>query len=90
VVREPFKLEIPRFSLISSEGAHVTIFSRRPGPLEDAKKEIIENCVDASRQGINAVTVDMADATAVCSPLQFQEKQKLRKKRSMQTIFVNR
>lgn len=47
-------------------GAHVTIFSRRLGPLEVAKNEIVTNCADASRQEINAVPVDLADAGAVC------------------------
>ncbi|EAW13629.1 putative short chain dehydrogenase/reductase family oxidoreductase [Aspergillus clavatus NRRL 1] len=57
---------------IQYTGAHVTIFARRRGPLEDAKKEIISNCTDASRQDINAVAVDMADAAAVADAFRSQ------------------
>ncbi|KAF7171584.1 hypothetical protein CNMCM5623_003953 [Aspergillus felis] len=53
-------------NILAARGAHVTIFARRPGPLEDAKNEIVRNCVDVDRQEINAVAVNMADASAVC------------------------
>ncbi|RHZ55809.1 uncharacterized protein CDV56_104290 [Aspergillus thermomutatus] len=59
-------------NILAARGAHVTIFARRPGPLEDAKNEIIKNCVDASRQEINAVAVDMADASAVSEAFRSQ------------------
>ncbi|OAL75682.1 short chain dehydrogenase/reductase family oxidoreductase [Trichophyton violaceum] len=57
---------------VASRGAHVTIFARRPGPLQDAKNEIIRNCADASKQEINAVVVDMADASAVAEAFKSQ------------------
>ncbi|KAJ5718048.1 short chain dehydrogenase/ reductase [Penicillium malachiteum] len=50
---------------LASRGAHITIFSRRLKPLEIAKNEIITNCADPSRQEINAVPIDLADAEAV-------------------------
>lgn len=54
-------------NILAARGANVTIFARRPGPLADAQNEIGGNCVDADRQEIDAVAVDMADASAVCS-----------------------
>lgn len=63
-----YHLYIEICSLKINLGAHVTIFSRRLGPLEDAKNEIVTNCADASRQEINAVPLDLADAGAVRDP----------------------
>ncbi|KAJ5385789.1 short chain dehydrogenase/ reductase [Penicillium cosmopolitanum] len=57
---------------LASRGAHVTIFSRRLGPLEAAKNEIVTNCADARRQEINAVPVDLADAGAVSEAFKSQ------------------
>ncbi|KAJ9252223.1 hypothetical protein DTO207G8_4838 [Paecilomyces variotii] len=59
---------------LASRGAHVTIFSRRLGPLEDAKNEIVTNCADASRQEINAVPLDLADAGAVSEAFKSQSR----------------
>ncbi|KNG85245.1 putative short chain dehydrogenase/reductase family oxidoreductase [Aspergillus nomiae NRRL 13137] len=59
-------------NILAARGAHVTIFARRPGPLEDAKNEIVGNCMDASRQEINAVAVNMADASAVSEAFRSQ------------------
>ncbi|KAF4212325.1 hypothetical protein CNMCM6805_000305 [Aspergillus fumigatiaffinis] len=59
-------------NILAARGAHVTIFARRPGPLEDAKNEIVGNCVDADRQEINAVAVNMADASAVAEAFRVQ------------------
>ncbi len=41
-------------------GAHVTIFGRSPGPLDDAAEEIRKSCPD-SLQEINAVVVNLSD-----------------------------
>ncbi|KAF7184323.1 hypothetical protein CNMCM7691_005075 [Aspergillus felis] len=59
-------------NILAARGAHVTIFARRPGPLEDAKNEIVRNCVDVDRQEINAVAVNMADASAVSEAFRSQ------------------
>ncbi|KXT04091.1 hypothetical protein AC578_4918 [Pseudocercospora eumusae] len=53
---------------LAARGAHITIFARRPGPLEDAKKEILAVCA-SSEQEVVAVAVDLADAVQVLSPL---------------------
>jgi pyruvate/2-oxoglutarate dehydrogenase complex dihydrolipoamide dehydrogenase (E3) component len=45
-------------------GAHVTIFGRSPGPLDEAAKEIRKSCLD-SLQEINAVVVDLSDYVQV-------------------------
>jgi len=49
---------------LAARGAHITIFSRRPGPLTEAKEEIAASCVSASQE-INAIAIDMADASKV-------------------------
>ncbi|GAQ09759.1 3-ketodihydrosphingosine reductase tsc10 [Aspergillus lentulus] len=59
-------------NILAARGAHVTIFARRQGPLENAKNEIVGNCVDADRQEINAVAVNMADASAVAEAFRAQ------------------
>ncbi|KAE8362762.1 putative short chain dehydrogenase/ reductase [Aspergillus caelatus] len=59
-------------NILAARGAHVTIFARRPGPLADAKNEIVGNCVDAGRQEINAVAVNLADAAAVAEAFRSQ------------------
>jgi NAD(P)-dependent dehydrogenase (short-subunit alcohol dehydrogenase family) len=49
------------FALLMTQlGAHVTIFGRSPGPLDDAAEEIRKSCPD-SLQEINAVVVDLSD-----------------------------
>ena len=48
-------------------GAHVTIFSRSPGPLEKAKHEIKDAC-KSKEQIIKAVSLDMSDAPRVRRP----------------------
>ncbi|KAH1370824.1 hypothetical protein KXW29_000587 [Aspergillus fumigatus] len=59
-------------NILAARGANVTIFARRPGPLADAQNEIGGNCVDANRQEIDAVAVDMADASAVSDAFRSQ------------------
>ena len=49
---------------LSRIGAHITIFSRRPSTLEKAKQEIIAAC-SGKDQEINAVAIDMSDASKV-------------------------
>ncbi|EDU46129.1 conserved hypothetical protein [Pyrenophora tritici-repentis Pt-1C-BFP] len=44
----------------AARGAHVTIFGRSPGPLDDAAEEIRRSCRD-SLQKIKAVVVDLSD-----------------------------
>ena len=55
-------------------GAHITIFSRRPGPLAEAKQEIVAKCWSADQE-INAVAIDMADASKV-SPPEWQKRER--------------
>lgn len=45
-------------------GAHITIFSRRQNPLEVAKQEIDAACLNKDQE-INAVAIDMSDASRV-------------------------
>ncbi|KAA8617312.1 FabG Dehydrogenase with different specificities related to short-chain alcohol dehydrogenase [Pyrenophora tritici-repentis] len=48
----------------AARGAHVTIFGRSPGPLDDAAEEIRRSCRD-SLQKIKAVVVDLSDYVQV-------------------------
>jgi 3-dehydrosphinganine reductase len=48
----------------TSTGAHVTIFARRQGPLDEAKAAIAASAL-SSKQEINSVAIDMADAVKV-------------------------
>ncbi|KAI1460399.1 putative short chain dehydrogenase/ reductase [Annulohypoxylon moriforme] len=49
---------------LAARGAHITIFARREGPLEEAKKVILDAC-SSEDQEINAVSLDLADAANV-------------------------
>jgi 3-dehydrosphinganine reductase len=50
--------------LIATKGAHVTIFARREGPLEEARKEILAARIDDAQE-INTVSLDATDASQV-------------------------
>lgn len=50
--------------IVASQGAHVSIFSRSPGPLEKARQEIEDVC-RSKDQAVKAVPLDMSDATKV-------------------------
>ncbi|KAK2748479.1 putative secondary metabolism biosynthetic enzyme [Myotisia sp. PD_48] len=52
--------------ILAARGAHVTIFSRRPSPLEEARQELAASCLRKDQE-INAVAIDMADAADVLS-----------------------
>ena len=45
-------------------GAHVTIFARRQGPLDEARREILAARRD-ERQEVNAISLDLGDPTEV-------------------------
>ncbi|KAI1388534.1 putative short chain dehydrogenase/ reductase [Hypoxylon trugodes] len=49
---------------LARRGAHVSIFSRRPMPLKEAREEIMATCQNTD-QDINAIAIDMADASKV-------------------------
>ena len=53
--------------LLIQTGAHVTIFARRQGPLEEAKQEIMAISSNA-KQEINAVSLDLANSSEVLLP----------------------
>ncbi|KAL1970191.1 hypothetical protein VTN77DRAFT_5351 [Rasamsonia byssochlamydoides] len=52
---------------LAARGAHVTIFARRQGQLDEAKQEIIATTLSANQE-INAVALDLADASKVPLP----------------------
>ncbi|KAL8701157.1 MAG: hypothetical protein Q9224_000632 [Gallowayella concinna] len=56
---------------LPSAGANVTIFARRPGPLDDARKEI-KAAASTAEQEISAVVVDLADASEVARAFKTQ------------------
>jgi 3-dehydrosphinganine reductase len=45
-------------------GAHITIFSRRRGPLLEATDEIVDACRDGNQQ-VDAVALDLSDSAKV-------------------------
>lgn len=47
-------------------GAHITIFSRNPDRLEKAKQDIDLACLNKDQE-VNAVAIDMSDASRVLS-----------------------
>ncbi|KAI1099371.1 putative short chain dehydrogenase/ reductase [Jackrogersella minutella] len=49
---------------LAARGAHITIFARRQGPLDDAKKEILAARLSEDQE-IDAVSLDLADAYKV-------------------------
>ncbi|KAI0889324.1 putative short chain dehydrogenase/ reductase [Annulohypoxylon maeteangense] len=49
---------------LAARGAHITIFARREGPLEEAKKDILAARLSEDQE-INAVSLDLADASNV-------------------------
>ncbi|KAI1379650.1 putative short chain dehydrogenase/ reductase [Hypoxylon crocopeplum] len=49
---------------LAARGAHITIFARRQGPLDEAKKEILAARL-SEEQEVNAVSLDLADASKV-------------------------
>ncbi|KAI1209351.1 putative short chain dehydrogenase/ reductase [Annulohypoxylon truncatum] len=49
---------------LAARGAHITIFARREGPLEEAKKDILTARLSEDQE-INAVSLDLADASKV-------------------------
>ena len=46
-------------------GAHVIIFARRHGPLDEARKEIVA-AKQETKQEVRAVSLDLGDASEVC------------------------
>ncbi|KAF2654561.1 short chain dehydrogenase [Lophiostoma macrostomum CBS 122681] len=48
----------------AGQGAHITIFGRRQGPLDEAKKTILASRLHATQE-TNAVSADMSDASEV-------------------------
>lgn len=49
---------------LAARGAHVTIFARRQGPLDEARKEIIATRLSEDQE-VNAISLDLADASKV-------------------------
>ncbi|KAG5926957.1 putative secondary metabolism biosynthetic enzyme [Claviceps africana] len=49
---------------LAARGAHITLFSRSPKPLDEAREEVLSECLDTD-QDVNAVTLDMGDAQKV-------------------------
>ncbi|XDG09181.1 hypothetical protein ABKA04_008796 [Annulohypoxylon sp. FPYF3050] len=49
---------------LAARGAHITIFARREGPLEEAKKDIIAARISEDQE-INAVSLDLAESSDV-------------------------
>ncbi|KAI0193450.1 putative short chain dehydrogenase/ reductase [Astrocystis sublimbata] len=49
---------------VARRGAHVTLFARRQGPLDEAKREV-EGCRRSETQDINTVAIDLSDAKQV-------------------------
>ncbi|KAI4860986.1 putative short chain dehydrogenase/ reductase [Hypoxylon rubiginosum] len=49
---------------LATRGAHITIFARRQGPLDEAKDEILAARLNED-QDVNAVSLDLADASKV-------------------------
>ncbi|KAI2620649.1 putative short chain dehydrogenase/ reductase [Hypomontagnella submonticulosa] len=49
---------------LASRGAHITIFARRQGPLDEAKEEILASRLSEDQE-VNAVTLDLGDASKV-------------------------
>lgn len=49
---------------LATRGAHITLFSRRSDPLEEAREEVLSACLNQS-QDVKTVTVDMGDAQKV-------------------------
>ncbi|RYP86959.1 hypothetical protein DL770_004840 [Monosporascus sp. CRB-9-2] len=56
---------------LAARGAHITIFSRRPGPLQEAKEEILAACLNKN-QCVDAVAIDLSDATKVTQEFRAQ------------------
>lgn len=53
--------------ILTKTGAHITIFARRQGPLDEAKDEILAARLNED-QDVNAVSLDLADASKVILP----------------------
>ncbi|KAI2465871.1 putative short chain dehydrogenase/ reductase [Annulohypoxylon bovei var. microspora] len=49
---------------LAARGAHITIFARRQGPLDEARKDILAARLSEDQE-INAVSLDLADASKV-------------------------
>lgn len=49
---------------LAARGAHITIFARREGPLEEAKKDILAARISEDQE-INTVSLDLADSSDV-------------------------
>jgi len=57
--------------IVASQGAHVTIFARRQGPLDESKEEIL-HARRSTSQKVNAVSLDMSNASEVDAILKAQ------------------